>query len=328
MTNKEIQMQKSVSDFFRDAERRAKQNTCTLCGETATSFANSHSVPQFVLRRIACDGKLITYSDIVGEHGDKRNGVNNSWTFHIICSKCENKYFKDYENEQALLSTLSNLMLAEMALKNDLIMLSKYRRDHETDRAMLAAGMLCDKTGVLGEINYYNIRDISFEIRRSKKIIDKRLKTGFSLIFNRLLDWVTPIAFQCMLRIDTDIFGNVINDIYDLSCDVRMQFLHLAVFPLKEKTQVVLFRHRDDRNYIPFERSFQKMEWNDKLEYINYMMFRYTEHALICPKTDVKILKNKKLVNLCRLNDDFVFGEGQDASPSEIPNFLSYQLQL
>lgn len=327
MTNKEIQRQKKISDFFRDAERKAKQNTCALCGEVTTSFANSHSVPQFVLKRIAYDGKLKTFSDIVGQY-DKRNGVNNSWTFHIICFKCENKYFKDYESEETLLSAPNNLMLAEIALKNELLMLSKYRRDRETDRAMLAAGMLSDETGVLAETNYYNLRDINFEVRRSKKIIDKSLKTGFILIFSCLLDWVTPIAFQSMIRIDTDIFGNVINDTYDLSSGVRMQFLHLAVFPLKEKTCVLLFRHRDDRNYLPFEKRFEKMTVDEKLEYINYMIFRYTEHALICPKIDTKILKKKELIDLCCLNDDFDFGDGKDALPSEIPNFLSNHLSI
>ena len=40
------------------ASQKAKQETCALCGKPCSSFCNSHSIPQFALRRIAENGKV------------------------------------------------------------------------------------------------------------------------------------------------------------------------------------------------------------------------------------------------------------------------------
>ena len=58
MTEREIEVKKQVSKFFKTAEQRAKRDVCALCGKPCTSFANSHSVPQFVLKNIDVNGKF------------------------------------------------------------------------------------------------------------------------------------------------------------------------------------------------------------------------------------------------------------------------------
>lgn len=327
MTEREINIQKQVSHFLRRAEVRAKQENCVLCGSKCLSFANSHSVPRFVIKRIAVEGKLKTFSDIVGMHNNK-NGVNNSWTFHIICSSCENKYFSAYESEASLLKEPTNIMMAQIALKDSLLMLHKYRIDCESNKEAIKIGAFVGETDVLPIMNTLDIADTCFEIKRSKKIIDNKLKSGYKLIYHRVLDWVSPIAFQSEMCLYRNIDGTIINQIYSESKDVRMQELHVGVYPLKAKTVVMVFAHKDDRNYVAFDRQFQRLEDNEKLEYVNYLIFKYTEHALISPSIDPIVLKADKLVKLCKQGNHNDFGYGEEILPCEIPNFLSKEYSL
>ena len=52
-------------------------------------------------------------------------GIKKSGTFHFICRECDALYFQDYENKEALLNDPTDKMLAEIALKSMLQMLSK-----------------------------------------------------------------------------------------------------------------------------------------------------------------------------------------------------------
>jgi hypothetical protein len=267
---------------------------------------------------------LKTFSDIVGMKNHK-NGIKNSWTFHIICEECENSYFKEYENEEALLNVPSNRMLAQMALKDSLLLLSKYRIDRYTDQQAVAMGAFSGEVDVLPIMNQLNKNNMDFEIRRSRKIIDNNLKSGFRLIYHTLLDWVAPMAFQSAMCVHYNLDGQVLNDVYDESEANRMQFLHIAVFPLKEKTAVMVFFHRDDRNYMSFERKFLRLTDDEKLEYINYLIFRYTEHALLSPLVDIS---NNRLADLCEENENTIIDSDRSVRPNEIPNFLSQEYAL
>ena len=207
-------------------------------------------------------------------------------------------------------------------------MLNKYRIDREIDRESIRMGTFVGETDVLPIMNALNISDMSFEIRRSKKIIDKKLKSGYKLLFYKVLDWVSPLAFQSAMCVYKNLDGSVLNQIYNESKNIRMQQLHVCVFPLSKKTVVMAFTHKDDRNYVAFERQFNRLSDNDKIEYINYLIFKYTEHALISPYVDPLILQNDKLIDLCEESNGNAFGYGQVILPNEIPNFLSSEFAI
>lgn len=327
MTEREIEVKKQVSKFFKTAEQRAKRDVCALCGKPCTSFANSHSVPQFVLKNIDVNGKFKTFGDIVGRP-NSRNGINNAWTFHVLCSDCENVYFKNYESEGALLKEPTNLMMSQIALKNALLLLSKYRVDSETNSEAIKIGAFVGETDVLPIMNALDLKNMDFEIRRSKKIIDKNLKSGYQLIYYKKIDWIAPIAFQSALCIYKNIDGTILNQIYSESEKERMQFLHICVFPLSDCTIVMIFTHKDDRKNILFERQFLKLDDDKKLEYINYLIFKYTEHVLLSPQIDPLVLNSDKLIDLCEETNGNEFGYGQNILPNEIPNFLSQEFAL
>ena len=112
---------------MKKARENAKPDKCILCGKPQTSFCNSHSIPHMILKTIACEGKVLEPWMLMDEIDvvDLESGIKKSGTFHFICRECDALYFQDYENKEALLNDPTDKMLAEIALKSMLQMLSK-----------------------------------------------------------------------------------------------------------------------------------------------------------------------------------------------------------
>lgn len=129
---KEIDEKKDINDFMRKIQEETKPEKCILCGKEQTSFCNSHSVPKMVLKNIAKAGKLYHANKLIEIPAvDKEKGISNSGTFHFICRNCDSKLFQEYENVDALQEIQTEKMLAEIALKDILLMLSKRNQEKE-----------------------------------------------------------------------------------------------------------------------------------------------------------------------------------------------------
>ena len=97
-----IKYNKKISKIQGQARQEAKLNYCYYCKKEVSSFCNSHSVPQFCLRRIATDGKLY-YANTLIDLPFLRNeqGVNEAGTFQLICRDCDSRIFQQYEDPNA-----------------------------------------------------------------------------------------------------------------------------------------------------------------------------------------------------------------------------------
>ncbi len=326
-----IEAKKKVSSFLRSVQQDSKPNKCILCGNEKTSFCNSHSVPRMCLKNIAVNGKVLQANELVGaETIDITKGVNNSGTFHFICNECDSKSFQDYENPNVWTDVVpTDKVLAQIALKDVLLMLSK--RNVETVLWQRAAqigsirGMDYMKT-----VQELDIRDYMDEMELYKSItVDTNEQ--FRVVFYEKLSYTVPIATQTALVLDTDFEGNMINDIFDTSEQVRIQNLHVSIFPLEEGTAVIMFYHRRDKNYRRFHHQFNCLSHDKKLEYINYWIFKYTENYFFSPgiskileddeKLQLLSQENYGLPNLGYLADpqDFKYRAIQ---PEEITNLL------
>lgn len=127
-----IENKKKLNNILKRAKNAAKPDKCIICDKPQTSFCNSHLIPQMVLKTIAESGKLLHPNALVGiEILDIEKGINNAGTFHFICRECDSKYFQDYENPDKIKNYPTDIMMAEIALKNMLLMLSKRNEEKE-----------------------------------------------------------------------------------------------------------------------------------------------------------------------------------------------------
>ena len=328
-----------------------KPRKCLLCDKDTTSFCNSHTIPQLSLKNISDSGKLTQAGYLIGSDlSDNDKGVNNSGTIQIICRKCDSFYFQEYENEMNLTSYPSDKMLSQIALKNFLLELVRRREekyhfeklmsDNTSNKALylripeISSKTLENTSQKIKDLRNsfdYDIEDFQNEILLHRTAIEDNHKgTGaYQIIFHEVLPYKTPIAFQGSLTLIRDMCGYPVNDTSNHSKNNRIQKLHLAILPLKEKTMFLAFYHKRDRKYKSLKSQFNSTPRLKKLEFLNYLIFAYAENYYFSPKIKEKIRTNEKLVLLSQeLFGKPTLGQyvGVDSykrvEPDEIPNFL------
>lgn len=339
MSEIEIEIRKKFGEVRRESQKRAKPTKCIICGKETSEFCNSHSIPQFALKNIASNGQVINGAcalDIF--FMDSKDGINRSGTFVYICRECDSKIFADYENEEALLNQPSNLLMAEIDLKNTLIQLAKRHNEVELYNIIQEKTSRLHNKSILDTTQSLDIRDYLFDYNRAKAIIDNNLKRKYKIVYSTVLPYVVPIATQSGMALEFDLVGNRINDIYNLSASIRIETLHCCVFPLSKSTRILLFHHREDKKYYLFDKQFSELSESDKLKQINYLVFQYTENYFAADSIKNTLQTNDALKELCRESGSYPFlgiiPKGYPLfayrSPSidRIPNFLGEQYKI
>lgn len=159
------------------------------------------------------------------------------------------------------------------------------------------------------------------------------VKGGYQILFWKLLPYKIPIALQSAVALSKDLEGNEVNNIFDMSENVRMQFMHLAFFPLKEESVVLAFYHKRDKLYRKLRHQINCLSEQKALRFLNYLIFAYTENYFISKSIEKTIETDKKLISLGQEKNEnpslgFLgfnnnFGEGYEPiKEDEIPNFL------
>lgn len=335
-----IKVRKQMSKILSQTRRLAKPSTCILCGKDQTSFCNSHSVPKLSLNNIADNGKLLHASALMGvEIIDVEQGVNNSGTFHFICNYCDSTFFQDYENEQNLKSLPTDKMLAEIAVKNFLLQLSKRTHEVEINKELQKQYKMYINPEEMAEMNRLDIRDFSNEIQFHKTIVDNNIIGGYQVLFWKVLPYRIPIALQSVIALSRDLDGNKINDVSAISEDISMKFMHLVVLPLKTESVILAFYHKRDKIYRSIRHQVNSMSEEKTLKYLNYLLFAHTENYFLSKTIKNEIESNEKLSLLSTeyngypsfgiLGEHNSFGVGyKPIGIDDIPNFLSKEYSI
>ena len=258
-------------------------------------------------------------------------GVNNSGIFKFICHSCDNEFFNDYESEEALLGEISDKMLAEIALKNGLMNVSK-----RSQEVKLYSSLPERIIGIDDMIDLYSLdlRDFLQEVEVHKREILNNTKGAYQIVFKEILPFVVPIATQVAITLQDDMYGYPVNDVFNPDPKVSMQDLHLVIFPFKKSSLVLAFYHKKDKNYRTLRHQFNSENSKKTKEFLNYLVFAYTENFFISKTIYEKIQNNKKLIQLSRelyqkpnLGNlsmyDFFNLKYEPVKPGEIPNFLT-----
>ena len=167
-----------------------------------------------------------------------------------------------------------------------------------------------------------------------KNIALNGIEGGYQVIHYELLPYRIPIAFQSALALDKDMKGYQVNDLDDFSPETRIQYLHLAVFPMKYTSVVIAFYHKRDKKYQRLRHQFNSINNETKLKYLNYLIFAYSENYFISKKilntleTDDALKKLSQEINgipnLGHVNLlDYKNWNYTPISMNDIPNLLS-----
>lgn len=341
-SHNKIAYNKRMSRLQARARQEAKLHYCYHCKKEVTSFCNSHSVPQFCLRRIATDGKVYYANTLIDlPFMRKEQGINEAGTFQLICRDCDSKIFQQYEDPMAYQLYPSGQMLAQIAMKDYLQMI--YKRLHE--RALY--GLMGTELGAPPDYTMHNQEIISLDLaeynssyNRAKIASLGNHDDWYYLCYYKKLNYTVPIAFQGGIVMICDFEDNLINDIYNMDPSYHTKEVHVAIFPLEHESVVMLFIDARDKRYRKFYKELNKLSADDQLSAINYIVFSYSENVYISKDIDKRALTDSNFIATCRKSSIAVashpFGDALRTSIDEfslsmrkdIPNLLSKEFSL
>ena len=321
LTEGDIKLYKEINRIFSKAENKAKLPCCVLCGKECSSFCNSHSVPRFALSRIAENGKVSqTLKNKMPLH-EKSLGVKQTGTFKLICNTCDNESFQDYENPSSYSNKPTNKMIAQIALKNHLLMIHKrlVERNLYTllgERYPQNKDFLDDKVlvGDLDLIGYVS------GLQYAQKAVEKSNDKYYHLYYYKALDYVVPYAAQSSISLIGDFNDNVINDLFNSSVQYKIKDIHVAVFPLENTSVVMLFAEEGEKRYRKFYKQFKKLSDEDQLAAINYIVFSTIENVFLNPNVQNEMQKNKRFIEVCGQSTEAI----SEMTPFEMLDFDNY----
>lgn len=298
-----IEFNKIMAQITKRSEINTHRDFCFLCKEKKR-FVVSHSIPESILHNIAVSGCVDIPSAILGlpKLGESQ-GIQKAGTFRLLCSRCDNDFFSDYENSINRETIPNGKILAEIALKTYLRELNKkfleipvfdapelrkiiYPENPNNIVDLLGSWiasrskhMLLDRMKKRAELDEKcYLADISY----AKKYIDSNCRTnGYYLHYYKQLDYVVPITFQGRITLWGGLDDEMVNCINDKE---KYSDLHICIFPMRDSTKVFMFTKKLRR----FIKSFNQLGLEDQLRTICYIIFVYSEEIYMHPE-----LKNK-----------------------------------
>lgn len=162
----------------------------------------------------------------------------------------------------------------------------------------------------------------------------------YTYFYYNKLPYVCPLAFQDSLVLLSDLEGNIINDVFDMSPDYKNEEIHICVFPLENETIVMMFSDILNIKYTNFYTQFKNLSEDDKLLLINYYIFKYSEHVFLSKSLDKSILESEGIKKIAS-DTNIAITRTPDAQPIHeaankfdmaeiytIPNFLDKEFAL
>ena len=338
----DLTYKRMISKTLKEARQSAKRDTCYYCGKPTESFCNSHSVPRFCLKNIATNGDVLTLNAVIDNPLiDTEKGIGEAGTFRLICRECDSIIFSDYENPDNYNNIPTQKMIAQMALKNNLKLISKRLLEIEVYNILSTIS----KTGqeVAKEKNHINELDLNAYMNsylKAKKAIEKNSITDYYICYYEKLNYVVPIAFQSSLSLVFDFEGNVINDIYNTSPEYEVKNINISILPLKNESIIVMFIENGDKRYRKFYKQFRMLSLDDKLAALTFIMFAYSEDVYFSKSIYDEAVNNQTLCNVGRSGQDIispipfidsieVIRDSYDLNRRhDIPNLLSEQYKI
>lgn len=124
----------------------------------------------------------------------------------------------------------------------------------------------------------------------AKKRESKPFESDYYIGYYQKLPYVVPIAFQGSVAMIFDLEGNIINNVYNPDTKYKIKTVGICIFPLKESSVIMLFIDKGNKRYSNFFRQLKKLDLENQLSIINYIIFAYTEDYFLSPDLDEKVL--------------------------------------
>lgn len=299
-----------------------------------SSPCNSHVVPQFILNGIAEHG-MICYGQSLYRNAWKNDyvktitGINNAFTFRLICRECDKKQFHHYENPEAILHyddlnrEEQKQILSEMAIKAHLSHIYTKARSY-TEQAMTSPEKIERFHAYIGLTAYESDIHEHLDYLETLTRFQKSTSFPFVVLYDRLLDYETHIAAQTIIAYTHNLKGDRLYDPHDFSQGELLQYIYLMILPYQGKTRVLFYVEKKYHLHVQaIVNDFNSLSEAEKLHFLFVSLVIYDEQFYISPSLHEKMIKDRKIVELYTKTDN----EGTSGQ-NEIAHFRRYHNYL
>lgn len=282
-----IEIYKQMSKIKKEANKYTKGTNCALCGKECTSFCNSHTIPRFVIKNIAQNGKVYIPSMTVNNIDlttriklfKSNPGIEETLTFDSICRECDNEVFSCVENEEVLEKEFDSKVLNLYALK--ILLHSQYTKTRDANLINVAGEKhnISDVVNLISMPWVFDMIEATREIEDYKSAMKNNTYIKHKVIIDKIIDKKTNFCCTTELTLPFSYNGKRINDLCGVdSYATRFGGIYTLVLPMKNnKTRVVMYYRRKYSNYDTLREEFWKMNLVEQLQAISNLLLIYTE---------------------------------------------------
>lgn len=249
---------------------------------------NAHSIQNNrILNKISKDGHVYQITSKISKQGPitifNKISRNKASTFSGFCEFHDTELFKPIELEDYQGAPIENFLFSFRAVAVEYHKKIRLLNNLQIQFTEFPQGLLDKQIVYLYRTAQLDVKDFQRDYNLFK---GDYLNDNFSnvrTIFRQLeyeIEFTTASAFA----VQFDIEGNMLNDIYFNMTDERMPTFFLNVYPIGNKTNILVSYHTND--YEVYEEYFNQIEAmsNDKLiVYFNYLIIEYTENVFFNP---------------------------------------------
>lgn len=300
------------------AKRNAKPFECILCKEKQTSFCESHTIPQFVLKNISGNGfvyQLFPSNNLLPETGLKNKiGIGETNVFYDICTSCDSKYFQDYESKEKLqlfgsaseeekqrIMTLISLKNALRDIYQDLGNIEFTRSFEKTINSLITGTIVNMKPNEpVDDQDYKDHTKLALLFMESLK----NKKHLFKICYFKKIHHNIDVATQVTVVPHFDFKRQLINDVYDLSAVLK--YLFVCLFPLGDYSMVLVYCFKEDweSTFKEYFQNFNKLKDKMKNRFLLGLCLAHSDQVYFSERGFHKIKDNEYAKKLARMNSN------------------------
>ena len=294
-----IKIKKTYSDAIKYSKEKSKGTKCWLCHKECSSFCNSHSIPRFILEKIAESGNLeniFTFDNTELDNWMAISGIRNTLTFNLICHDCDNKYFQDIEDVTKICNLFSEFQLNKLAIK---ILLNYWYTKIIDPNLEIPNPQTIEEQNLnimfsfQKETATYDVIECTRELNEHIDAANNKTTIKYIKIIDTIIDKEINFACNCEYIPMFDIYGNeVINELTNSrKKDKRFGFIFIVAYPInKSKSHVAMFYRRKYSQYDKIRKQFEAIEnIDDKLQAISNIILMHNDKFVLKPR----IFENK-----------------------------------
>lgn len=299
----EIEINKQISRIKKEANQYTKGTNCALCGKSCTSFCNSHTIPRFVIKNIAQNGKVY-YPSMTMDNIDLKTklnvfkanpGVEETLTFDSICRECDNAVFSCVESEEVLENEFDAKVLNLYALK--VLLHAQYSKIRNANFLNVGAEkhQMSDIANIISMPWVFDMIESTREIEDYKSAMKNNTYIKHKIIIDKIIDKKTDFCCTTELTLPFSYKGKRINNLCDIdNYAKRFGGIYTLVLPMNNnKTRIVMYYRRKYSSFDTVKEEFSNMNLEEQLQAISNLLLIYTEEFVY----NDNILPNIKLAN-------------------------------